>query len=63
MAVIQANVYRIGTHEITRLVVDFLAEPRPGLVSRCPRRKIKGDEIRESRRTESSVPIQSRSFA
>jgi hypothetical protein len=38
-----ANVDGIGTREITRLVVDFLAEPRPGFVSRCPR-KIKGDE-------------------
>ena len=38
-----ANVDGIGTREIIRLVVDFLAEPRPGFVSRCPR-KIKGDE-------------------
>jgi hypothetical protein len=39
-----ANVDGIGTREITRLVVDLLAEPRPGFVSRCQRRKIKGDE-------------------
>jgi hypothetical protein len=39
-----ANVDGIGTREITRLVIDFLAEPRPGFVSRCLRRKINGDE-------------------
>src|SRR5271154_1180823 len=39
-----ANVDRVGSRKITRLIVDFLAEPRPGFVSRCPRRKVKGDE-------------------
>ena len=39
-----ANVDRIGAREITRLVVDLLAEPRPGFVNRCQRRKIKDDE-------------------
>lgn len=39
-----ANFDRIGSRKVTRLVVDFLAEPWPGFVSRYPRRKVKGDE-------------------
>jgi hypothetical protein len=43
VAVIRANIHEIETHEIIRLVIDFLAGPRPRFVSRCPQ-KIKGDE-------------------
>jgi hypothetical protein len=40
------DVDRIGSREIVGLVVDFLTEPRPGVVNRRPRKRIKAMNIR-----------------
>lgn len=53
-----AYVDGVGTGEVIRLVVDFLAKPRSGLVSCRPWRKIDGDEYEGGKRTESNVPRQ-----